>query len=614
MKLVQQLQAAGQDHEFYPTTNEILHALFQHHFRNDDPEEQNELQKEQRFHGTVMDIGAGNGKVLAEFAKRGADTLYAIEKSPLLQRELPPQVLVIGTDFAEQSLFTKPVDLLFCNPPYSQFIGWMVKIIRTAAAGELYLVVPRRWQDNPDVIAALRFRSVFLPDEKDPKEPPPEPTHLDTDHPEYQAWEEQWGPIRDRNGRIVRHRSYYNPPPRVTIVGEFDFEDAEDRKARAKVHLLHIPLETSGKHQENDDAFERFFQEQFADLIARFQGQKEKPSAYEQPPPPPDRFPLVTAESYIEALVQCYHAELANIEKNYNAVATLDADLLREFEVYPSKIMACLKQRLSGLRHDYWHELFDRMDKLTSRLTTASRESMLGTLRRHVQVDFTVSNIHAIVLWALKNVNRYIDRQFIDTYEAMVEHCNIQNYHSNQRTWQKGDWRYNQARGRNEWAHDNTHFKLDYRIVLQGVGGIATYEYDFQKEAHNHLKEKCYHFLRDLLTIANNLGFFCSVNPYQLVGRRWQWQSNQREEFHWTPEPGKQEILFDARAFKNGNLHLRLHPRFILALNVEHGRLKGWLKDQHDAITELGDMEAAHFWKANLHLPMPANPALLLAA
>jgi hypothetical protein len=145
---------------------------------------------------------------------------------------------------------------------------------------------------------------------------------------------------------------------------------------------------------------------------------------------------------------------------------------------------------------------------------------------------------------------------------------------------------------------------------LQGVGGIATYEYDFQKEAHNYLKEKCYHLLRDLLTIANNLGFFCSVNPYQLVGRCHSWQSNQREEFYWTPEPGKQEILFDARAFKNGNLHLRLHPRF----NVEHGRLKGWLKDQHDAVTELGDMEAAHFWKANLHLPMPTNPALLLAA
>ena len=91
--------------------------------------------------------------------------------------------------------------------------------------------------------------------------------------------------------------------------------------------------------------------------------------------------------------------------------------------------------------------------------------------------------------------------------------------------------------------------------------------------------------------------------------------SNVREEFYFHPADGSPaQLLFDARAFKNGNLHLRLHQHFILALNVEHGRLKGWLHDAQEAAAELGDIEAASFWNTHYRLPAPGNPNLLLAA
>jgi hypothetical protein len=622
MKLVQQLQDAGQDHEFYPTTQEIITALFNDLLSDTDDDGKPVPPKpDAHWSGSVLDIGAGNGKVLDAFAQRGGGPLYAIEKSPILQQALPPEVFIIGADFAEQTLHSKPVDVIFCNPPYSQFRGWMTKIIRTAACSHLYLVVPRRWQDDPDIAAAIHYRGLLLPDEVDPDAPPPVPENLTKD--ELIDWYAALPSNQRHNLRYKEFRSeiWFTPreSPHCHIVGEFDFEDAEDRSARAKVHLLRLDLQQRDHRIDKDDtctdAFERFFREQFADLIAGFDGKLDAPDKWKQPEPPPDRFPLVTGESYVESLVACYYAEMAHIEANYRAIGQLDANLLREFEVYPAKIMAGLKLKLDGLRHDYWNELFDRFSKITARLTTGSREALLARLRQHVQVDFTVANIHAIVLWVLKNASRYLESQLIHTYEKMVAHCNVVNYKSNQRTWQKGDWRYNTARGKNVFEHPNTHYALDYRIVMESVGGICTYEYNFQKEENNHLKTECFDFLRDLLTIANNLGFPTSSSPHVLQRRHYKWASNVKEEFYFHPSDGSPaEVLFDARAFKNGNLHLRLNQRFILALNVEHGRLKGWLNDAHHAASELGDLEAARFWNTHYRLPASGNPNMLLAA
>lgn len=75
---------------------------------------------------------------------------------------------------------------------------------------------------------------------------------------------------------------------------------------------------------------------------------------------------------------------------------------------------------------------------------------------------------------------------------------------------------------------------------------------------------------------------------------------------------GKREALFTARAFDNGNLHLKLNQRFILALNVEHGRLRGWLKTPQDAAEELRDPSAAKHFRTHLQLPIPESPLALL--
>lgn len=541
--LVEELKRENQDFEFYPTTNAIIAAMARDIRRGEDyyGDRRNRLKL-----GSFLDIGAGNGKVIAEM--KALDLFrefYAIEKSPILCGELPAHVFVIGTAFEEQSLICKKVDVVFCNPPYSDFIPWAVKIIREAAATVVYLVIPRRWEGNVEISDALKFRDA-----------------------------------------------------KAHKVGEFDFEDAEDRRARAKVDLLRIDLT-----QKEDDAFDRFFKEQFKDLLGKFEKNEEDIDAAKKIDAAnrKSKFDkMVVGASYPEAMVSLYNVEMANVQNNYRLVSELDADLLREFEVSPERILGCLKQRLKGLRMSYWNELFSRMAPITDRLTSKSRDGMLGTLQNHTQVDFTVSNIHAVIIWAIKNANGYIESQFLSHYENMVDKCNVFNYASNKRVFVERGWRYEESQEK------NSHYALDLRIVMHRCGGLSNSEYSWQ--SRDGLEERAYGFIQDMLTIANNLGFACPTSMPRVS-----WRSNAPWEFEYHPRDAKNRLLFEVRAFKNGNMHLRLSKEFALALNVEHGRLKGWIRNRQNAVEELKDDDAAKYFRCTHQLLAGPNVPLLLA-
>ncbi|MBK1884915.1 hypothetical protein JIN85_21070, partial [Luteolibacter pohnpeiensis] len=139
--------------------------------------------------GSFVDIGAGNGKVL-EAARRveGITALHAIEKSRTHLDMLPPDIFILGVNFWNTTLMDKELGFIFSNPPYSEFEPWTAKILREAPGGStVYLVIPERWQ-----------RSV---------------------------------PIRKELGdRKLKYE----------VIGQYDFADAEDRTARAVVHLLKV--------------------------------------------------------------------------------------------------------------------------------------------------------------------------------------------------------------------------------------------------------------------------------------------------------------------------------------------------------------------------------------
>jgi hypothetical protein len=360
---------------------------------------------------------------------------------------------------------------------------------------------------------------------------------------------------------------------KTSILGNYNFEKAEDRTARAKVQILKIELA-----EEKEDAFDRFFNEEFKHLKEKFSDKDEDEKATTKEDK--EKFSsLILGKNYVQNLVALYDSEIKNIRNNYDLVGKLDVSLLREFDIHPDTIKKCLKERLKGLKNLYWKELVSRMSEITDKLTSKKREDLLKTAQENAHVDFTESNVYAVILWILKNASCSIDEQLIQVFEKMLSEANVKRYKSNQRPFLKDQWRYNEQKP--------SHISLEYRLVLQYYGRI----------------ERNYSKGYSLSESANNFGFHCSTTDDRLYRyNNDNWKPGGVQEFFFVKD-NKRQVLLEVRAHLNGNLHVRMNQKYALALNVEYGRLKGWLKNAAEAVDELQDTGAVEFFKINTLLP-----------
>ena len=138
-QLVNILKDNNEDFEYYPTTNEILDII----------------KPNLEEYCSILDCGAGNGSTLNKLTE---GKKYGIEKSEILVKEMPPEIFIVGCDFHQNVLIDKKVDVIFCNPPYSEYVEWAVKIINEANAKEIYLVIPERWKNKPEIQQAIKDR------------------------------------------------------------------------------------------------------------------------------------------------------------------------------------------------------------------------------------------------------------------------------------------------------------------------------------------------------------------------------------------------------------------------------------------------------------------------
>ena len=145
-KLVEQLKQNNQDFEYYPATPQMLDVVCQ----------DVRIRLQYRYN-KVLDIGAGS----CGFRKHLAKTLrendsgfqyYAIEKSQILINNFADDVIVLGTDFNETSLIDKDINIVFCNPPYSEFKQWTSKILKETTAKYVYMIIPQRWKEDESLM------------------------------------------------------------------------------------------------------------------------------------------------------------------------------------------------------------------------------------------------------------------------------------------------------------------------------------------------------------------------------------------------------------------------------------------------------------------------------
>ncbi len=158
--LFESLKDNNQDFEFYPTTDEILNSIISD--MKETEKSNNHHMKYFREIDSVLDIGAGDGRVLDAIGNVFGLKKRGIEKSSLLKEKWDKSILPIGSDFNEVTLIDKKSGIIFCNPPYKEYVNWTCKILEEGNFEFLYLVIPKRWSDNERIKEVIEDRMEWL--------------------------------------------------------------------------------------------------------------------------------------------------------------------------------------------------------------------------------------------------------------------------------------------------------------------------------------------------------------------------------------------------------------------------------------------------------------------
>lgn len=472
---------------------------------------------------SVLDIGVGDGRVLNALAHKHGEK-YAMEKSLPLIRALPADIMIVGTDFMVQTLLDISCEITYCNPPFSQFSEFACKIISESLSPDVYLILPTRWRDNQNITDALTRRKATF-----------------------------------------------------TILGTSDYRSA-DRPARCVVDVIHVSLSRHStsrwrRSTVDVDPFEAWFLDNF-NIDAEGSAARKADSL--KPHVKPNDFDLIAGGDLISTLVSHYDASLSGLIETYKGLEYVDGTILDELNVSLTSIYSAIKLKIKSLKNKYWKELFNRFRPITDKLCCSTREEMQKLLMKNVNVDFTRENSYAIAEWAVKNVNKYINSQLISVYEGLISECNVFLYKSNERTFGKSDWAYNKK------PSGLDRFALDYRIVTRSYSNFSGYSF----ERINGLSIQTANKVDDLITIAQNLGFDTADQERSSTVEPW--EPGKLRLFHYFDHTAKKKvILFTVRAYLNGNIHIKFNQGFIARLNVEFGRLRGWINTPEQAADEI---------------------------
>ncbi len=468
----------NEDFEWYPTTNEMLDVLLK---RIKEIKEDKNLYLE-----SMLDIGAGDGRVLKYFDKNlRLDNIHAIEKSKTLIDSMDRNILVVGSDFNQTSLIEKTYDLVFCNPPYSSYKEWVMRILREINSLFIALVIPSRWQDDSDIKRVIESRKGL----------------------EYEVLEST------------------------------DFLNAE-RSARAKVDIVLFKTirvtDKNAKYGVDEDVFADNLIKQF-NLQKLFDDIEEEEYNY--------KFGLPKNDSLEEKTYQVANGDLIEF-------------LVSEYEKEYNEFI--------DLKYLYWKELFSKLDAIRNRVTSTYAGYLHESVIVENNVDFNKDNIYSVVLWVIKNANKYIEKSYLSFFERMAKGENVLYYKSNQR-FNIDSWRY---ANREDKSRTPNPYKLDYRIVLPRVAYLSYSSFYHDEDWTN--------FLRDLKVIGRNLGFFTeniALTRFDGISKYMELSNNCKS-------------LFEVKQYKNGNAHIKFSMEFMEKLNIQVGRINNWIKNKAEAREE----------------------------
>jgi hypothetical protein len=438
---IRTLQAAYEDFEFYPTTPEIMEAMkkdiwkylrmhendYEAGWRGEKDEikihkEWNDRKKkESLWINTILDIGAGDGRVLNFFNNfSNVRKIYGIEIARAQADDLIRKgIFIIGRDYWDVSLLEQKYSLIYSNPPFSVFERWVNKILMECNFRLLYLVMPVRWKNRKEITKELE---------------------------RYEA----------------------------TVVGEFDFSraSAADREARGKVNLVRVnakwiknKLEKHCCQETIEDAFSRWVREYIAD----FEEKPEREWEEER------KEALALKHTPIDQLVSDYETEKQSLGEAFRAIGKLDQAIIKLMGQDKKSMLEIIKKSIEGLKSKYWRAAFDKLEPVNKRMILKTRDRIFREIEEFKTLDFNADNIYSIIIWIINNCNIGILDQIGEVFDEMTSKEYIEGYKSN-RHWVKSDWRHTDKDWKYEKLPPRWKLGLDYRIVLS-----TYFRYSYEK-------------------------------------------------------------------------------------------------------------------------------------
>lgn len=501
-QLVLELKENNEDFEFYPTSKPMIECI------------RHRIEKDKEW----LDIGCGTCN-LKKYLPTTIKNYYVIEKSKILLEKLDAETIVLGTDFYATYLLDKPVDYVFCNPPYSDFENWAVQIISNANCKKIFLVIPMRWRDSEKIKRAIEDS---------------------------------------------KSKSY--------IVDSFDFLDAE-RKARAVVDIVEIERQYSTeRYNDNSRQYERiqFNETAFSQFINEFFKTEEEDKKTEDTGKDEIKNRLVQAENKAVMLVDLYQYEYKNFLDSFNALKGLNREIFNNIGVDLYMIQKSMQKQMTGLKTKYWTILFEEFDELKEKLTCDVRRKFIQDFRNLLTIDFTIENIWVVVMWVIKNANKYYEDQLVSFYKKLSSPENIKQYASNKRAFETREWGNKRI-----WADSSTisHYVLDYRIIMTNIFDYTYMSWRNSDRNRDNSYSSERERLNDIFVIAQNLGF--------IVDRNCELPKKTGDKY-FVYYKDSDKVFMEYRVYQNGNMHVKFDIEFSKAMNVEVARLLGWITKKED--------------------------------
>ena len=542
LSIIQDLKNTDQDFEWYRTTSKQIQVV-----TNDIKEIDKDFGFSNRRYEKVkvMDIGAGDGRVLqaieAEFENdEDLDiSAYAIEKATVHTSTYRKKgITLIGTEFNQINFISKSCKIAFVNPPYSEYSHWLATLINHLNFGLLYAVIPERWVNDPAIKEAMALRGIES----------------------------------------------------ANILAESDFLDAE-RAARAKVHVVRFSFDDlnpenirfgGGRYRPeigrgSSDPFQLFIENElglkktYSETTHKFNECVERERIRKAMNTKGTKsFELVESKGVLQALLDNYELDLTNALNQYKLISNIEPQLLQELGVDYDALCKGIKEKSLGYRNVYWSLLFEKLDAISSRLTSKHKNDLLKKLSSNA-LDFTYTNTVYIIHYAVEIGNELIEQSLIDVFENLTSADAISHYYKSNEHVYQDNWRHTRS------EKNKSKYLLDYRFIHGSWSNFGSNSWE------RGLNEGARCFTSDLMVAFKLLGYtkVYSDDSFEAI------EAGGKLSIIGFDPDGNETELAQIKFYKNGNRHLKFNQKAMLRLNVTVSRLLGWVRSKNEFVGEV---------------------------